>query len=118
VARMNTACLCAWFRCRISTVFGLTCRGEVRLDRLIGGEASSPFPLEIQRSGAARRAEHLPAGGVGAGQGNAFLRQRAILIHRARSLLQVGSLGVYAPASGDDSVTVNFSDLDVYQATR
>jgi len=98
--------------------FGLTCRGEARLDRLIGGEASSPNPPEL--SGA------VPPGAPSTsrlavwaqGKEMRFYANGQYLFTVSDPVLQVGGLGVYARASGEDSMTVDFSDLDVYQAAR
>ncbi len=64
--------------------FGLTCRGEARLDRLSGGDASSPYPPEISGAVPPGAPSTVPAGGVGAGQGAALLRQRPVPVHRER----------------------------------
>jgi len=98
--------------------FGLNCRGEARLDRLSGGEASSPFPPEI--SGAvppgAPSTSRLSVWALG--KELRFYVNGQYLFTVSDPVLQVGGLGVYARTSGDDSMTVNFSDLDVYEATR
>jgi len=98
--------------------FGLTCRGEARLDRLSGGDASSPYPPEF--SGAvppgAPSSSRLAVWAMG--KEMRFYANGQHLFTVSDPVLGVGGLGVYARASGDDSVTVNYSDLDVYRATR
>ena len=98
--------------------FGLNCRGEVRLDRLSGGDASSPYPPEM--SGA------VPPGAPSStrlavwalGKELRFYANGQYLFTVSDPVLHVGGLGVYARAGGEDTMTVNFSDLDVYEATR
>ena len=98
--------------------FGLNCRGEARLDRLSGGEASSPFPPEV--SGAvppgAPSTSRLAVWALG--KELRFYVNGQYLFTVSDPVLRVGGLGVYARASGDDTMTVNFSDLDVYGETR
>jgi hypothetical protein len=98
--------------------FGLTCRGEARLDRLIGGEASSPFPPEFYGSVPPGAPSTSRLGVWAQGKEMRFFVNGQYLFTVSDPVLQVGGLGVYARASGDDSMTVNFSGLDVYQATR
>ncbi|MDI6696361.1 MAG: hypothetical protein QME21_15045 [Anaerolineales bacterium] len=98
--------------------FGLTCRGETRLDRLSGGQASSPHPPSL--SGAA------PPGAPSRARLAvwAFGREMRFYINGEFQFsvndptLLSGGLGVFARASGDDSLSVSFSDLAVYQALR
>jgi hypothetical protein len=98
--------------------FGLNCRGEVRLDRLSGGEASSPYPPEL--SGAvppgAPSTSRLAVWAVG--KELRFFVNGQYLFTVSDPVLRAGGLGVYARASGDDSLTVDFSDLDVYEAIK
>ncbi|OGO35008.1 MAG: hypothetical protein A2W35_17655 [Chloroflexi bacterium RBG_16_57_11] len=98
--------------------FGLNCRGEVRLDRLNGGEASSPFPPEISGAVPPGAPSTSRLGVWALGKELRFYANGQYLFTVSDPVLQVGGLGVYARASGDDTMTVNFSDLDVYEATR
>jgi hypothetical protein len=98
--------------------FGLNCRGEARLDRLIGGEASSPFPPEINGAIPPGAPSTSRLGVWALGKEIRFYANGQYLFTVSDPVLRVGGLGVYSRASGDDTMTVNFSDLDVYQATR
>jgi hypothetical protein len=98
--------------------FGLNCRGEARLDRLIGGEASSPYPPELSGAVPPGAPSTSRLGVWALGKELRFYANGQYLFSVSDPVLRVGGLGVYARANGEDSVTVNFSDLDVYQATR
>lgn len=98
--------------------FGLTCRGEARLDRLIGGEASSPFPPEFNGAVPPGAPSSTRLGVWALGREMRFYANGQFLFTVSDPVLGSGGFGVYARASGDDSVTVNFSNLQVYQATR
>ncbi len=95
--------------------FSLSCNGQVRLDRVIGGQASSPQPWMLSGS--------VPPGapsssriGISA-QGNQmdfFVNgQYQFTIHDP--LLTSGGIGVFARSTNNMAVTVNFSDLVVYE---
>lgn len=94
--------------------FSLTCDGQVRLDRFLAGRASSPQPLIF--SGA------VPPGApsmsrlavLAQGKEMRFFVNGEYQFTVRDSSLPNGGLGVFARASGDDAVTVNFSDLSVY----
>lgn len=98
--------------------FGLTCRGEVRLDRLIGGQASSPHPPEFNGAVPPGAPSSSRLGVWALGREMRFYVNGQFLFSVRDPVLQVGGLGMYARASGDDPMTVNFSNLLVYQATR
>ncbi len=96
--------------------FGLNCRGEARVDRLVGGDASSPQPPAI--SGA------VPPGAPSAtrlavwalGKELRFYANEQYLFSVRDPVLLRGGLAIYARAASPDSLTVNFSDLKVYEA--
>ena len=98
--------------------FGLTCRGEARLDRVLSGQASSPHPAEF--SGVVPPgAPSLSRLAVWAlGKELRFYANGQFLFSISDNSLPRGGIGVYARAVGDDSVTVNFSELSVYEAER
>jgi hypothetical protein len=96
--------------------FGVNCRGEARVDRLVGGDASSPQPPLL--SGA------VPPGAPSTtrlavwalGKELRFYANGQFLFAVRDPVLLNGGVGVYARATGPDSLTVNFSDLNVYEA--
>ena len=98
--------------------FSLTCFGAVRLDRFLNGQASSPQPPIM--SGAvppgAPSSSRLAVWAMGAEM--LFYVNGEYLFAAHDTVLLNGGLGVFARASSEDVVTVNFSQLAVYQASR
>lgn len=98
--------------------FGLNCRGEVRLDRLVGGDASSPQPPAM--SGA------VPPGAPStsrlavwaSGKDIRFYVNGQYQFSVRDSRLLTGGIGVYARSASGEAVTVNFSQLSVYSITN
>jgi hypothetical protein len=94
--------------------FSLSCNGQVRLDRVIKGQASSPQPWMMSGS--------VPPGapsssriGISAkgNQMDFFVNgQYQFSIHDP--VLASGGIGVFARSTNNMAVTVNFSDLIVY----
>jgi hypothetical protein len=93
--------------------FSLTCDGQVRVDRVAGGAASSPQPLAF--SGA------VPAGAPSISRLGMWARGKEMRFFvndmyqfSVNDPLQLsGSLGVFARSGGEMAVTVSFSDLVV-----
>lgn len=98
--------------------FGLTCDGRARVDRLLSGLASAPQPPTA--SGA------VPPGGPSVsrlavwavGKEMRFYANGEYLFSVRDPSLPSGGLGVFVRAAGEDSVTVNFSDLSVYEVIK
>jgi hypothetical protein len=96
--------------------FGLNCAGEARVDRFLAGSASSPQPPTVYGV--------IPPGAPSSSRLGIWAYGREIrfyvngeylfMIHDQS--LPSGGLGVYARAAGPDEMTVNFSDLAVYEA--
>lgn len=95
--------------------FSLSCDGQVRLDRITGGSASSPQPWEL--SGA------VPPGapavsriGVWA-QGNElrFYVNDEYQFSINEPVLLSGQIGVFARSAGDSPVSVSFSSLKLFR---
>lgn len=94
--------------------FGLTCRGEARLDRVVNGDASAPQPPAFYGA--------IPPGAPSTSRLGVWARGKELRFYangqylfsvRDPGLLK-GSLGVYARAAGDNPMTVNFSSLTIY----
>ncbi len=94
--------------------FGLTCRGEARLDRLANGGASAPQPPAFYGA--------IPPGAPSTSRLGVWARGKELRFYangqflfavRDASLLN-GGLGVYARAAGEDPMTVSFSNLAIY----
>lgn len=94
--------------------FSLSCNGQVRLDRIYRGAASSPQPWVL--SGAvppgAPSTVRLGVWAVGS-ELRFFVNDRYQFTVRDPMLLS-GGVGVFARSTVDWPVTVNFSDLAVY----
>jgi len=98
--------------------FGLTCNGEARVDRLLDGSASSPHPPTV--SGA------VPPGAPSSsriavwalGPDILFYVNGEYLFSVRDTVLFGGGLGLYVRASGEDAMTVNFSNLTIYQVHK
>jgi hypothetical protein len=95
--------------------FSLSCDGQVRLDRVAGGKASSPQPWLLSGS--------VPLGGPSlsrlevwaVGDEMRFFVNDQYQFTVRDPLLSRGNLGVFARAAESDNVTVNFSNLAVFQ---
>lgn len=96
--------------------FALTCDGRARVDRYFRGQASSPQPLEYFGA--------VPPGAPSRsrlavwllGREMRFYANGEYLFSVSDPSLPAGKLGLYARANGEEMVTVNFSDLSVYEA--
>jgi hypothetical protein len=95
--------------------YALSCNGQVRLDRLINGQASSPQPWML--SGAvppgAPATSRLGISAIGSEMSFFVNGEYQFSIHDP--LLSSGSLGLFARSTNNMAVTVNFSDLVVYE---
>jgi hypothetical protein len=95
--------------------FALTCDGQTRLDRYYQGKASSPQPLTM--SGAvplgAPSSSILAVHAIGK-ELKFYVNGEYQFTVRDPILLE-GGIGVFARSAGEGPVTVNFSDLKVYQ---
>ena len=95
--------------------FSLSCNGQVRLDRVIGGQASSPQPWLL--SGAvppgAPSSSHISIAAVGSNLD--FFVNGQYQFSIKDPLLDSGGVGVFARSANKMAVTVNFSDLVVYK---
>lgn len=97
--------------------FSLTCDGQGRVDRYTAGRASSPVPLTM--SGA------IPRGAPSQSRLSAWVVGKEIRFYVNNTyqfslrdpLLPSGRIGLFARASGVDPVTINFSNLQVYEAS-
>jgi len=98
--------------------FSLSCNGQVRLDRVNGGQASSPQPWLL--SGAvppgAPSSSRLGISAVGTEMSFFVNGQYQFSIHDP--LITSGTVGVFARSTEKMAVTVNFSDLVIYEVIR
>jgi hypothetical protein len=95
--------------------FSLSCNGQVRLDRVSGGQASSPQPW-------------IPSGSVPPGAPSSSRLGISVVGAEMRffingdyqfsvndPLLATGAVGVFTRSTNAMAVTVNFSDLIIYE---
>ena len=93
--------------------YSLSCNGMVRLDRVIGGTASSPQPWTLSGSvpPGAPSSSRLAVWAVG--REMRFFVNDLYQFTVSDPLLPGGNLGVFARSGGEMDVTVSFTDLIV-----
>jgi hypothetical protein len=96
--------------------FALTCDGRARVDRYYHGVASAPQPpayFGAVPPGAPSRSR---LGVWALGREMRFYANGEYLFSVSDPSLPAGSLALYARAAGEEMLTVNFSELEVYEA--
>jgi hypothetical protein len=98
--------------------FSLSCNGQVRLDRILGGQASSPQPWMLSGSvpPGAPAVIQLGISAVGSEMSFFVNGQYQFSIHDPS--LPSGSLGLFARSTNNKAVTVSFYDLTVYEVIQ
>jgi hypothetical protein len=95
--------------------FSLSCDGQARVDRLVSGQASSPQPW-VYGPGVPPGAPGITRLGVWAkGREMRFFINDDLLFSVSDPSLPSGTLGVFARSTGENAVTVHFSDLVVFE---
>jgi hypothetical protein len=98
--------------------FSLTCSGQTRVDKYYRGVASSPQALIYS--------SEVPPGAPSTSRLGVWINANVFHFY-INNIYQFsiqdpsiteGALGVFARASGDEPVTINFSDLVVYEVSR
>lgn len=98
--------------------FSLTCNGQTRLDKYFKGVASSPQP-PLYSSEVPPGAPSSSRLGIWASGRDLHLYINGVYQFSIRDAsIPTGTLGVFARASGEGAVTVNFSNLVVYEGAR
>jgi len=95
--------------------FSLSCNGQVRLDRVTSGQASSPQPWILSGSVPPGAPSSSRIGIAAVDSKLDFFVNGEFQFSIKDPLLTSGSLGVFARSANKMAVTVNFSDLVVYQ---
>lgn len=95
--------------------FSLSCDGQVRLDRVVGGTGGSPQPWLVSASVPRGAPSSSRLGVWAAGRELRFFINDEFQFAVSDSYHSSGSLGVFARSAGENAVTVSFSDLKVYQ---
>lgn len=98
--------------------FGLSCDGQVSLDRVYKGKASSPQPWIASGviTAGAPSTSRLAVWAVG--KEMRFFINDVYLFTVNEPTIPKGNLGVFAAASGNLAVTVNFSELVVREIVK
>lgn len=95
--------------------FSLSCDGQVRLDRIIGGQASSPQPWMLSGAVPPGAPSSSTLGVAAIGSDFQFFVNGQYQFSISDPLLTSGGVGVFARSTNNQAVTVNFSNLVVYE---
>ena len=95
--------------------FSFSCDGHARVDRYLNGKASSPHPPLLSGMVPPGAPSSSRMSVLAKGKDIHFYANHKYLFSVRESNLIIGGLGVFARAAGQDPVTINFSDLTVYE---
>lgn len=96
--------------------FSMSCDGRTRLDKLVGGTASSPQPW-LESVSVPRVAPSSSRIGIRAvGSEMQFYINDELQFGVKDRILSSGFIGVFARSAGENALTISFSDLVIYQA--
>jgi hypothetical protein len=95
--------------------FSLSCNGQVRLDRIRGGKASSPQPWLLSGSVPPGAPSISRLGIAAVGTKMSFFVNGQYQFSIQDPLLTTGGVGVFARSTEKMAVTVNFSKLVIYE---
>jgi hypothetical protein len=98
--------------------FSLSCSGQTRLDKLVGGIASSPQPWIGSTSVPTAAPSSSRIGVWALGSEMRFFINDEFQFSVSDRILAGGLIGVFARSAGETAVTVSFSDLVVYQVLQ
>jgi hypothetical protein len=96
---------------------GLSCDGQIRLDRLVSGKASSPQPWMVSGSVPPGAPSFSRLAVWASGSEIRFFVNDQYQFSVNDPLLFKGSLGLFARSAGETDLTVSFSDLVVNEVT-
>jgi hypothetical protein len=95
--------------------FSLSCNGQVRLDRISGGQASSPQPWLLSGSVPPGAPSSSRLGISAVGTKMSFFVNGQYQFSIQDPILTSGGVGVFARSTEKKAVTVNFSKLVIYE---
>jgi hypothetical protein len=95
--------------------FSLSCDGQVRLDRLVGGTGGSPQPWLVSASIPRGSPSNSRLGVWAVGRDLRFFVNGEFQFAVSDSYHPSGLIGVFVRSAGENAVTVSFSDLKIYQ---
>jgi hypothetical protein len=98
--------------------YSLSCDGQVRLDRVVGGSAGSPQPWLVSASVPRGAPSNSRLGIWAVGKELRFFINDEFQFSVSDPYHSSGSFGVFARSAGENAVTISFSDLKVYQVGR
>lgn len=98
--------------------FSLSCNGQVRLDRIVGGKASSPQPWLLSGSVPPGAPSSSRLGISAVGNEMSFFVNDQYQFSIQDPLLTSGGVGVFARSTEKMAVTINFSKLVIYEVIR
>ncbi len=97
--------------------FSLSCEGAVRLDKYIGGKASSPYPKTLSGAVPPGAPSQSRIAVWASGKQMHFFVNEEYQFTINDPTIPEGSLGIFARSSKGSAITVSFSDLVVRQVT-
>ena len=97
--------------------FSFSCDGHARVDRYFNGQASSPQPPIMSGSVPPGAPSSSRMSVLAKGKELQFYANGKFLFSVKDPNLLIGGLGVFVRAAGQEPVTVNFSDLAVYETS-
>jgi hypothetical protein len=95
--------------------YSLSCDGQVRLDRIYSGIASSPQDWMISAAVPSAAPSTSRLGVWAVGQELRFFINDQYQFSINDSAIPSGTMGVFVRSGGETAVTVSFSDLQIYQ---
>ncbi len=95
--------------------FSLSCNGQTRLDKLVGGAASSPQPWLASASVPSAAPSISRLGVWASGDELRFFINGEFQFGLSDRGLSQGLIGVFVRSGGENAVTVSFSDLAISQ---
>jgi hypothetical protein len=95
--------------------FGVTCDGQVRLDRIYRGQGSSPYPLQLSGAVPIGAPTMIRLGVWASGAEMRFFIDDEHQFTVLEGTIPSGVLGVFARSASDEPLTVNFSALSIWE---
>jgi hypothetical protein len=97
--------------------FGISCDGQVRLDRIFRGGASSPQPWLMSGAVPIGSPSFSRLGVWAVGPEMRFFFNEEFLFAVQDGTIPAGGIGVFARSASDEPLTVNFSELSIWEVT-
>lgn len=94
--------------------FSLSCDGQVRLDKIVNGQASSPQPWTPSGAFPPGAPSQTRLGVWASGREMRFFVNDQHQFSISDPILPEGQIGLFARSSGETAVSVSFSELEIY----